>query len=94
MTGWMRILWASVCRVSAARVSVGAQAEDAASQEPAEGWKLVWKDEAVGGDWPGDPGPNTVFPQQRVIDDVRVYTRIPKNIDCASADREVTFVEV
>lgn len=48
---------------------------------------------AVGGDWPGDPNKNTVFPQLHVIDYVRVYTRTPKNIDFVSADTEVTRVD-
>jgi beta-glucanase (GH16 family) len=30
---------------------------------------------AVGGNWPGDPDPTTVFPQQMVVDYVRVYAR-------------------
>ena len=30
---------------------------------------------AVGGDWPGSPDNTTVFPQQMVIDYVRVYTK-------------------
>jgi beta-glucanase (GH16 family) len=30
---------------------------------------------AVGGDWPGSPDPNTVFPQQMLVDYVRVYTK-------------------
>lgn len=28
---------------------------------------------AVGGQWPGDPGPATVFPQQMIVDYVRVF---------------------
>ena len=28
---------------------------------------------AVGGDWPGSPDPNTVFPQRMIVDYVRVY---------------------
>jgi hypothetical protein len=30
---------------------------------------------AVGGAWPGDPDPSTVFPQQMLVDYVRVYRR-------------------
>ena len=30
---------------------------------------------AVGGAWPGDPDPSTVFPQEMVVDYVRVYKR-------------------
>jgi len=30
---------------------------------------------AVGGDWPGDPDATTVFPQQMLVDYVRVYAR-------------------
>jgi beta-glucanase (GH16 family) len=30
---------------------------------------------AVGGDWPGSPDANTVFPQQMLVDYVRVYRR-------------------
>jgi beta-glucanase (GH16 family) len=30
---------------------------------------------AVGGDWPGPPGPDTPFPQQFDIASVRVYQR-------------------
>jgi beta-glucanase (GH16 family) len=30
---------------------------------------------AVGGDWPGPPDANTVFPQQMLVDYVRVYSR-------------------
>ena len=30
---------------------------------------------AVGGAWPGDPDPSTVFPQEMVVDYVRVYRR-------------------
>ncbi|GAC1415317.1 MAG: glycoside hydrolase family 16 protein [Acidobacteriaceae bacterium] len=33
---------------------------------------------AVGGLWPGDPDPSTVFPQKMLIDYVRVYEREPK----------------
>jgi len=32
---------------------------------------------AVGGNWPGPPGPDTVFPQSVVIDWVRVYEETP-----------------
>jgi beta-glucanase (GH16 family) len=32
---------------------------------------------AVGGTWPGNPDPSTVFPQQMLIDYVRVYSRTP-----------------
>jgi beta-glucanase (GH16 family) len=32
---------------------------------------------AVGGNWPGNPDKTTVFPQQLLIDYVRVYERIP-----------------
>jgi beta-glucanase (GH16 family) len=31
---------------------------------------------AVGGGWPGDPSPTTVFPQRMLVDYVRVYSRI------------------
>ena len=30
---------------------------------------------AVGGDWPGSPGPTTIFPQQMLVDYVKVYAR-------------------
>ena len=30
---------------------------------------------AVGGDWPGSPDNTTVFPQQMLVDYVRVYTK-------------------
>ena len=30
---------------------------------------------AVGGDWPGNPDSSTTFPQQMLVDYVRVYTR-------------------
>jgi beta-glucanase (GH16 family) len=30
---------------------------------------------AVGGGWPGDPDPTTVFPQQMIVDYVRAYRR-------------------
>lgn len=30
---------------------------------------------AVGGDWPGNPDPATIFPQRMLVDFVRVYTR-------------------
>jgi len=33
---------------------------------------------AVGGYWPGNPDPTTVFPQQMLVDYVRVYTRKPE----------------
>lgn len=32
---------------------------------------------AVGGDWPGPPNANTVFPQEMLVDYVRVYKRSP-----------------
>lgn len=32
---------------------------------------------AVGGDWPGNPDASTVFPQQMLVDYVRVYRRAP-----------------
>lgn len=32
---------------------------------------------AVGGDWPGNPDATTTFPQQMLVDYVRVYTRDP-----------------
>jgi len=32
---------------------------------------------AVGGSWPGDPDRSTVFPQQMLVDYVRVYSRTP-----------------
>jgi beta-glucanase (GH16 family) len=32
---------------------------------------------AVGGDWPGPPDANTMFPQQMLVDYVRVYSRTP-----------------
>jgi beta-glucanase (GH16 family) len=28
---------------------------------------------AVGGDWPGNPDPTTTFPQQMLIDYIRVF---------------------
>jgi beta-glucanase (GH16 family) len=30
---------------------------------------------AVGGDWPGSPDSTTVFPQQMLVDYVRVYSK-------------------
>ncbi|MEO8336530.1 MAG: glycoside hydrolase family 16 protein, partial [bacterium] len=30
---------------------------------------------AVGGNWPGDPDATTTFPQQMLVDYVRVYQR-------------------
>jgi beta-glucanase (GH16 family) len=33
---------------------------------------------AVGGGWPGNPDATTVFPQQMLVDYVRVYSRSPK----------------
>ncbi len=30
---------------------------------------------AVGGDWPGDPTPETIFPKEMVVDYVRVYEK-------------------
>jgi beta-glucanase (GH16 family) len=30
---------------------------------------------AVGGDWPGSPDRTTIFPQQMLVDYVRVYAR-------------------
>jgi len=33
---------------------------------------------AVGGNWPGDPDPTTSFPQQMLVDYVRVYSQSPK----------------
>jgi beta-glucanase (GH16 family) len=32
---------------------------------------------AVGGDWPGNPDGSSVFPQQMVVDWVRVYRKLP-----------------
>jgi beta-glucanase (GH16 family) len=32
---------------------------------------------AVGGDWPGPPDANTAFPQQMLVDYVRVYSGVP-----------------
>jgi beta-glucanase (GH16 family) len=46
------------------------------------GWKWVFDKPfflilnlAVGGDWPGNPDPTTVFPQSMLVDYVRVYRR-------------------
>jgi beta-glucanase (GH16 family) len=46
------------------------------------GWKWVFDHPfflllnlAVGGDWPGNPDPSTVFPQRMLVDYVRVYRR-------------------
>lgn len=46
------------------------------------GWKWVFDHPfflvlnlAVGGDWPGNPDPGTVFPQNMLVDYVRVYQR-------------------
>jgi beta-glucanase (GH16 family) len=46
------------------------------------GWKWVFDKPfflilnlAVGGDWPGNPDPTTVFPQSMLVDYVRVYQR-------------------
>jgi beta-glucanase (GH16 family) len=46
------------------------------------GWKWVFDKPfflilnlAVGGYWPGDPDPTTVFPQSMLVDYVRVYRR-------------------
>jgi beta-glucanase (GH16 family) len=46
------------------------------------GWKWVFDHPfflllnlAVGGDWPGNPNPGTVFPQRMLVDYVRVYQR-------------------
>ena len=46
------------------------------------GWKWVFDNPfflilnlAVGGDWPGNPDSNTVFPQSMLVDYVRVYQR-------------------
>jgi beta-glucanase (GH16 family) len=30
---------------------------------------------AVGGNWPGDPDTSTLFPQELLVDYVRVYSR-------------------
>lgn len=51
---------------------------------------------AVGGDWPGYPNESTVFPQQMMVDYVRVYQKgIPPEIDGQSelikAQSEVVF---
>ena len=32
---------------------------------------------AVGGNWPGNPDGTTVFPQQMLVDYVRVYAAVP-----------------
>jgi beta-glucanase (GH16 family) len=34
---------------------------------------------AVGGDWPGSPDPTTIFPQQMLVDYVRVYQRATRS---------------
>ena len=50
------------------------------SQVPSGGWVFdhpffVLLNFAVGGNWPGDPDATTVFPQQMLVDYVRVYRR-------------------
>lgn len=47
------------------------------------GWKWVFDHPfflvlnlAVGGDWPGNPDSNTVFPEKMLVDYVRVYQRV------------------
>ena len=58
---------------------------------PPANYKLVWSDEFggtdgsapdsskwtydIGGNWPGSPDSTTVFPQQMLVDYVRVYTK-------------------
>lgn len=49
------------------------------------GWKWVFDHPfflilnlAVGGDWPGNPDGTTVFPQEMLVDYVRVYQRAPR----------------
>ncbi len=37
---------------------------------------FVLFDFAVGGDWPGNPDSSTIFPQQMLVDYVRVYTHL------------------
>ena len=39
---------------------------------------------AVGGNWPGNPDDSTTFPQQMLIDYVRVYSRKPESSKAAS----------
>ena len=51
-----------------------------AAQLPSGGWVFdhpffVLLNVAVGGNWPGDPDASTVFPQQMLVDYVRVYRR-------------------
>ena len=42
---------------------------------------------AVGGDWPGNPDATTVFPQQMVVDYIRVYQRAtPSNVPVLFTD--------
>ena len=41
---------------------------------------------AVGGNWPGNPDDSTVFPQQMLIDYVRVYSRKPESQTPSSED--------
>jgi beta-glucanase (GH16 family) len=40
---------------------------------------------AVGGNWPGSPDDTTVFPQQMLVDYVRVYSRKPESHPLSSA---------
>lgn len=52
----------------------------ASSDVPSGGWVFdhpffVLLNVAVGGNWPGDPDATTVFPQQMLVDYVRVYRR-------------------
>jgi beta-glucanase (GH16 family) len=39
---------------------------------------------AVGGNWPGNPDDTTVFPQQMLVDYVRVYSRNPEGVTHAT----------
>jgi beta-glucanase (GH16 family) len=45
---------------------------------------------AVGGDWPGNPDATTVFPQQMLVDYVRVYQRtLPPNVRVRFTDERI-----
>lgn len=46
---------------------------------------------AVGGNWPGSPDANTVFPQEFVIDYLRVYKKNTTGIDNGKQDKGSTY---
>jgi len=66
------------CASTSIRISIATFSQ---SQWPAGGtWAFdhpffIILNVAVGGDWPGPPDANTIFPQQMLVDYVRVYAK-------------------